>query len=76
MSPLVKQTHYADLDTKWLNENRCNHIDNEMFTVQYAVVDRAAMASGAPQLAVVMVTSSSTASKWMICSCSLLLLHV
>ena len=76
MSPLAKQTHYADLDTKWLNENGCNHIDNELFNVPYAVVDRAAMASGAPQLAVVMVTSSNTASKWLICSCSLLLLHV
>ena len=48
MSPLVRQSHYADLDKKWLNEVSVNHIDNEMFTVQYAVVDRAAMASAAP----------------------------
>ena len=59
MSPLVKQTHYADLDMKWLNEVRVNHTDNEMFTVQYAVVDREAMASGVPQPEVVKVTSSN-----------------
>ena len=48
MSPLVKQSHYAELDKKWLNENHYNHINNELFNVSYAVVDRAAMASAAP----------------------------
>ena len=59
MSPLVRQSHYADLDKKWLNEVSVNHIDNEMFTVQYAVVDRVAMASRVPQPEVVKVTSSN-----------------
>ena len=60
MSPVVRQSHYADLDKKWLDEVRYNHIDNELFNVPYAVVDRAAMAPRAPQLAVVKVTSSNT----------------
>ena len=60
MSPLVKQTHYVEIDKKWLNEVSVNHTDNEMFTVQYAVVDRATMASGVPQPEVGKVTSSNT----------------
>ena len=59
MSPLLKQTHYAELDQKWLNEVRYNHIDNELFNVQYAVVDGVAMTSGVPQPEVVKVTSSN-----------------
>ena len=59
MSLLVKQTHYAEIDKKWLIDVSVNHIENEMFTVQYAVVDREAMASGVPQPEVVKVTSSN-----------------
>ena len=59
MYPLVKQTHHAEIDKKWLNDVSVNHIENELFTVQYAVVDRAAMASRVPQPEVVKVTSSN-----------------
>ena len=47
---LVKQSHYAELDKKWLSKKRYNHPEQEMFNVAYAVVDRVAMASGAPPL--------------------------
>ena len=67
VSPLVKQTHYAETDMKWPNEVNVNHIDNEMFTVQYAVVVRTAMVSGAPQLAGAKVTRCNTVSKWLMC---------
>ena len=50
MPPLMKQSHYAELDRKWLSEKRYNHPEQEMFNVPYAVVDRAATASGAPPL--------------------------
>ena len=63
MFSLVKQPYYAEIDKKLLNEVCVNHIDNEMFTVQYAVVDRVAMASRVPQPAVVKVTSSNTQHK-------------
>ena len=46
----MKQSHYADIDKKWLSEKRYNHPDQEMFRVTYAIVDRAAMVSGAPPL--------------------------